>query len=232
MKNIITFMLAGVLATSAVSCTWVRVNPGLGGYETNDGEKTIGTVVEKISQADSFTFNIPADITYVQTDGEPYLTINAPEKVLAKIEILQNGSSVVLQCKAGERIRNGNIDVRVGTSDLRRLAVNSAADFDIKGGLRTESFYLEGNGAIDVSADAIEAELVTLNINGAGDVELKGLDCGTILVQVHGAGDVELQGRCGRAELEIDGAGDIDARKLTAEELTTNVHGIGSVKRQ
>ena len=230
-KTILAVSAALAILSSATSCTWVRVNPKLFGEDSQNSVR--GVAVEQISQADSFVVNIPVDIEYTQTEAEPFLTIEASEKVRQKIEVLQDGRTVTIRVKPGERLGGGigDINVKIGTSTLSSLTFNGAADFSIEGGLATSRLMIQSNGACEIDIDHLKAEEITVLANGASEVSLEGLDCGSVNVYVNGAGDVTLEGRCTKADLNIAGAGDIDASRLVSESLTTDVHGLGTVKR-
>ena len=227
----INIFLAAASVLMLGSCTLIRINKNFG--SDSAGEITSGQVVEAIKDASIFTINVPAEITYVQTPGEPYLLISASPSIREQIEILQDGNSVTVRPK-GKRIKGNvdNLEIRIGTSSLSELNINGSADFSVKGGLIVPEFVLNTNGASDVDIDSLTAEKVSVTVNGAADVDLDAIECGTVSVTVNGAGDINIAGHASKAVLEVNGAGDIDVRKLVADDLVTEIHGIGGIKRQ
>ena len=177
-------------------------------------------------------FSVPADISY--SAGECALNITTAQNVLDKLDVRVDGDVLVVELKPGvARLKNvKTFDVVLSSPELRSVGIDGAASFKAGTGvLSSEDFYIEVNGAGDISLASLRAADVGIEINGAGNVTVAGVDCTDIDIEINGASSCTVSGKAESAAAEINGAGDIDLSGLDTRELDSSVNGIGSIKR-
>ena len=238
MKKIITIAIMAAAAASASSCIFVRVNPN----DFNDlksevvfGSNNTDTKTFTVSQFTGIDSSVPADIDYYMTEGEPTITVTAPDNILEKLKFdVEDGVLKVSFADGNQRINVGGkgIKVKASSATLENLSIRGAGDFDAAY-LECSGFNVEVSGAGDITLGTVRcAGDLSIAVRGAGDIDVDGLECRTVKVDVAGAGDVVLSGKAESANLSIRGAGDIDARRLDCSDITSNVSGMGSIRRK
>lgn len=238
MKKIITIaiMAAAIAATS--SCVFVRVNPNdfsnlKSGVVVGSGNA--GTKTFTVPQFTGIDSSIPADIDFFMTEGEPTVTVTAPDNLLEKMNFqVEDGVLMVRFDDGDQRVNVGRTGIKVVASSatLEKLAIRGAGDFDATY-LESSGFDVEVTGAGDITLGTVKCTGdVSVAVRGAGDIDVDALECRAVRVDVAGAGDVVLAGKAESASLSIRGAGDIDARSLDCPDITTNVSGMGSIRRK
>ncbi len=252
MKRIILLTL---VAFAASSCGFVRINGEKlsdvirEGVENGDINVVFNgdTVVSrtKIVASDNFITkdypvdvfrsirtDIPCDVTY--TDGEPFLSISAPDNVLEYVSVEdRNGELVLSLPKASLKFKKmKEIRVTVSSPMLSGLTINGAGDFDAPSGIVTDSFNAVVSGAADMDIEGLKCDgLAKIVVNGAGDIDLGKVECGSLKVEINGAGDCNVAGHAGDAVFTVNGAGDVDICNFSADNLQTRINGVGKVKR-
>lgn len=140
------------------------------------------------------------------TEGDPSLTIHAPEGVLDVLTSRVDDGVLVL----GRR----GPDIAWGSADIRyELTVRSLASIEV-------------NGAGDVDS-TVSGDRLTIDVGGAGDVTVEGVDADTVEVRISGAGDVEFVGAAQSLQVEIDGVGEVDADELKVGGAVVEISGAG-----
>ena len=234
MKKSLAFILLACTFAAAPSCTFIRINKNL--FEGSSSERVVGSkdLVTRTYNVPHFTGindNISADVVYHMTDGEPSVTVEAPDNFIDKLNF-QVEDGVLMVRFDDDKKYMGKITVNASSATLERLAIYGAGDFDCSD-LDCAGMDVEINGAGDVTFGNIRSEGdVSVSVRGAGDIDLNGLSCKKVSVEIMGAGDVRLVGTAESASLSIKGAGDIDASKLDCENVSTSVAGVGSIRRK
>ena len=82
---------------------------------------------------------------------------------------------------------------------------------------------------MDCGGDACPAE-VTLTLSGAVDVSAERINAESVTVTAAGAADIDLSGVCRALSLSIAGAGEIDAEDLSSADCVVSVTGAGSAE--
>ncbi|WP_395639401.1 head GIN domain-containing protein [Pseudolysinimonas sp.] len=140
------------------------------------------------------------------TEGEPSLTIHAPENLLDALTSDVSGGVLELGRRGGGPM--------FGSGAIRyELSVASL-----------DSIEIDGSG--DVTS-TVSAERMTIEISGSGDVAITGLDADQIAATIDGSGDVELAGDADALTLEIDGSGEVDADDLEVVDASVVIGGSG-----
>ena len=140
------------------------------------------------------------------SEGEPSLTIHAPEGILDVLTSDVSDGVLELGRRPGA--------VAFGRAEVRyELTVESL-----------ESIELSGSGDVTSS---ISADGFTIDISGSGDVTVTGLDADSVDVTIDGSGDVDLAGTAGELTVEIDGSGEVDADDLEVIDATVAIGGSG-----
>lgn len=215
------------------SCRVFRFSSDLAEREvvTAEGE-SVTRAFDSLPEFRAVEFSVPADISY--SAGECALNITTAQNVLDKLDVRVDGDVLVVELKPGvARLKNVKaFDVVLSSPELRSVGIDGAASFKAGTGvLSSEDFYIEVNGAGDISLASLRAADVGIEINGAGNVTVAGVDCTDIDIEINGASSCTVSGKAESAAAEINGAGDIDLSGLDTRELDSSVNGIGSIKR-
>lgn len=215
------------------SCRVFRFSSDLAEREvvTAEGE-SVTRAFDSLPEFRAVEFSVPADISY--SAGECALNITTAQNVLDKLDVRVDGDVLVVGLKPGvARLKNvKTFDVVLSSPELRSVGIDGAASFKAGTGvLSSEDFYIEVNGAGDISLASLRAADVGIEINGAGNVTVAGVDCTDIDIEINGASSCTVSGKAESAAAEINGAGDIDLSGLDTRELDSSVNGIGSIKR-
>lgn len=234
MKRYFMPLAAAVLCVLGLgSCRVFRFSSDLAEREvvTAEGE-SVTRAFDPLPEFRAVEFSVPADISY--SAGECALNITTAQNVLDKLDVRVDGDVLVVELKPGvARLKNiKTFDVVLSSPELRSVGIDGAASFKAGTGvLSSEDFYIEVNGAGDISLASLRAADVGIEINGAGNVTVAGVDCTDIDIEINGASSCTVSGKAESAAAEINGAGDIDLSGLDTRELDSSVNGIGSIKR-
>ena len=234
MKRYFMPLAAAVLCVLGLgSCRVFRFSSDLAEREvvTAEGE-SVTRAFDSLPEFRAVEFSVPADISY--SAGECALSVTTAQNVLDKLDVRVDGDVLVVELKPGvARLKNvKTFDVVLSSPELRSVGIDGAASFKAGTGvLSSEDFYIEVNGAGDISLASLRASDVGIEINGAGNVTVAGVDCTDIDIEINGASSCTVAGKAVSASAEINGAGDIDLSGLDTQELDSSVNGIGSIKR-
>lgn len=234
MKRYFMPLAAAVLCVLGLgSCRVFRFSSDLAEREvvTAEGE-SVTRAFDSLPEFRAVEFSVPADISY--SAGECALSVTTAQNVLDKLDVRVDGDVLVVGLKPGvARLKNvKTFDVVLSSPELRSVGIDGAASFKAGTGvLSSEDFYIEVNGAGDISLASLRAADVGIEINGAGNVTVAGVDCTDIDIEINGASSCTVSGKAESAAAEINGAGDIDLSGLDTRELDSSVNGIGSIKR-
>ena len=234
MKRYFMPLAAAVLCVLGLgSCRVFRFSSDLAEREvvTAEGE-SVTRAFDSLPEFRAVEFSVPADISY--SAGECALSVTTAQNVLDKLDVRVDGDVLVVELKPGvARLKNiKTFDVVLSSPELRSVGIDGAASFKAGTGvLSSEDFYIEVNGAGDLSLASLRAADVGIEINGAGNVTVAGVDCTDIDIEINGASSCTVSGKAESAAAEINGAGDIDLSGLDTRELDSSVNGIGSIKR-
>jgi len=165
----------------------------------------MSSATPEIGEVTSVVLDTDGDLEI--TEGEPSLTIHAPEGILELLTATVRDGVLELGRRPGAVI-GWNADVRY------ELTVRSL-----------ESIELNGSG--DVTSTA-SADGLMIEISGSGDVSVDGLTADTVEVTIDGSGNVELSGATESLSIEIDGSGEVDTENLDAVTATLAIGGSGS----
>ncbi|WP_342001504.1 DUF2807 domain-containing protein [Microbacterium sp. LWH7-1.2] len=144
----------------------------------------------------------------VVSEGEPALTVHAPEGAIDRLTSAVDGDTLVLDSAPGFTMGMG--DVRYDLT-LRRLEL------------------IELNGSGDVEATVSADGTVQLDIDGSGDVDWSGLAADRVEVRISGSGDVTLTGSAAELSIDLEGSGNVDAEQLEAQDAVVTLSGSGEV---
>ena len=224
MKRYFMPLAAAVLCVLGLgSCRVFRFSSDLVEREVVAAEgESVTRAFDSLPEFRAVEFSVPADISY------------SAQNVLDKLDVRVDGDVLVVELKPGvARLKNvKTFDVVLSSPELRSVGIDGAASFKAGTGvLSSEDFYIEVNGAGDISLASLRAADVGIEINGAGNVTVAGVDCTDIDIEINGASSCTVSGKAESAAAEINGAGDIDLSGLDTRELDSSVNGIGSIKR-
>ena len=143
------------------------------------------------------------------SEGEPSLTIHAPERVLEVLTVDEKDGVLVLGRRPGLMpFASGGIRYELTVPSLTSIEIDGSGDV----------------------TSTVAGDTMTIDIDGSGDVSVTGLDADTVAVTVSGSGDVGLSGDAGTLTVRIDGSGDVDADDLDAVDATIAIAGSGDAE--
>ena len=233
-RSIAILLLAGVFAASN-SCTFIRINKDVfegSGSERVIGSKDLVTRTYSVPQFTGISDLISADVVYHMTDGEPSVTVEAPDNFIDKLNFQVKDGVLMIRFDDKKNYSRGKITVNASSATLESLTISGAGDFDCAD-LACTGMDVNVNGTGDVTFGSIRCEGdVRVSVRGAGDIGLNGLSCSKVSVDIMGVGDARLVGTAESASLSIKGAGDIDATRLDCPDISSSVAGVGSIKRK
>ncbi|MBQ6045546.1 MAG: DUF2807 domain-containing protein [Bacteroidales bacterium] len=236
MKRIYTIALSAAMLAAATSCTFVRVNPNAfskGDFEYIEGSSNLQSKSYTVPQFTGIDTFISADIEYSMTEGDPSVTIEAPDNLIDKLNLKVEDGVLKVRFDDDRHYSFKTIRVKASSSTLEALSIRGAGDFDARSGIDCKRFNVDVQGAGDVDMAGLRCEGdLNIDVRGAGDITVSGLSCQKVKVDVQGAGDVDLSGKAESADLSIQGAGDIDITRLEVVNVSSSVAGMGSIKRK
>lgn len=179
------------------------------------------------SGAESLEINIPAEVTFIQSD-DAGVTITGPKNWIERIVIEGDAITTPSGVRAKWNQNGGNNAVRIEVRgpNVKAFEINGAGKLAISS-YRQDDLKVEVHGAAEVTAQG-EATRLEVSVNGAGKGDFGKLTVQEADIEVNGAGAVTA-GPTHRAELEINGVGAIHLLNRPPE-LKQTMHGIGSVQ--
>ena len=192
-------MITRVLALSTAA---LLATVALAGCVRVDGP--MSTETREIGAVTSVVLDTSGDVEI--TEGEPSLTIHAPENILDRLTSEVDDGVLELGRSGGP--------MPFVTGEIRyELTVESL-----------DSLELNGSGDITSS---LAGDTFTIDISGSGDVTIDGLAADSVDVVIDGSGDVDLAGTATALTIEIDGSGEVDADDLEVVDATVAIGGSG-----
>ena len=224
------FLYIAATALVCASCFHVNTNYK-GGKNAINGE---GDVISKsfdFKDFDRIVINGHADVDFTQSSTWE-VTVRTQENVLEWLDYKVEGTTLVIETKDHRDVRSKTYDIVIQAPELKKLTVNGASDFNVKGLRMDGDLDVEVNGAGDLDFDQITCNSLSVEVNGAADANLTSIDIlKKLKVQVNGAGDVKITGNAVDVSLEVNGAGDIDASGLkVAGEVKKHAAGLAKIR--
>ena len=193
-----------------------------------------GEVISKtfdFADFDKIEINGHADVDFTQSSVYE-VTVRTQESVLEWLDYKVDGTTLVIQTKNRRDVRATQYDLVIQAPELKKLEINGASDFNVKGLRMDGDLDVQVNGAGDLDFDQVACDNFYLQVNGAADANLKNIDVRKLLkVEVNGASDVDISGNAQNVSLEVNGAGDIDATGLkVAGEVKQHKAGLATIR--
>ncbi|MBR5255657.1 MAG: DUF2807 domain-containing protein [Bacteroidales bacterium] len=193
-----------------------------------------GEVISKtfdFADFDKIEINGHADVDFTQSSVYE-VTVRTQESVLEWLDYKVDGTTLVIQTKNRRDVRATQYDLVIQAPELKKLEINGASDFNVKGLRMDGDLDVQVNGAGDLDFDQVACDNFYLQVNGAADANLKNIDVRKLLkVEVNGASDVDITGNVQDVSLEVNGAGDIDASGLkVAGEVKKHKAGLATIR--
>ena len=203
-----------------------------------------------------------AGFTEVRLDGigsveilqgnEEGVIVDAPEKLLERIETSVQGRTLVLGYMGGwgvRGVRSDDIRFTVSVREIESLVIGGSgsmrADRVLAKGLSTS---IEGSGRIRLGAvqatgmeigiggsgrihiGSLQAPKCVAEISGSGKIDVEQLAGETLAVSLSGSGRVTLAGAAQHAGIRLDGSGQIFADGLRTLRTAISITGSGRTK--
>ena len=223
------FLYIAATALVCASCFHVNTNYK-GGKNAINGN---GDVISKsfdLKDFDQIVINGHADVDFTQSSTYE-VTVRTQENIFEWLDYKVEGTTLVIEAKDHRDVRATTYDIVIQAPELKKLTVNGATDFNVKGLRMDGDLDVQVNGAGDLDFEGITCNSLSIEVNGAADANLTSIDIARKLkVQVNGAGDVDITGSAVDVSLEVNGAGDIDATGLKVSgEVKKHAAGLARI---
>jgi hypothetical protein len=86
---------------------------------------------------------------------------------------------------------------------------------------------LDIEGVLNVNAEDIKGESLTVMSNGVGNINIKNIDVKSLSVELQGASDITVSGNAESQKVVIKGVGEYDAEKLNTLNTDVSLEGSG-----
>lgn len=148
----------------------------------------------------------------VSAGGSAYgVSLSGPAEALARAEVRQEGTRLILDLKDGQKRDRGWHD---RTALTAKITLPSLKAF-------------EASGVVDADVAGVAADALTLQLSGVGDLDVKGT-CGALTANLSGVGHLDAENlECKSAAVSVSGVG--DASVYATEKVDASVGGVGSV---
>ena len=223
------FLYIAATALVCASCFHVNTNYK-GGKNAINGDGDIISKSFDLKDFDQIVINGHADVDFTQSSTYE-VTVRTQENIFEWLDYKVEGTTLVIEAKDHRDVRATTYDIVIQAPELKKLTVNGATDFNVKGLRMDGDLDVQVNGAGDLDFDGITCNSLSIEVNGAADANLTSVDIARKLkVQVNGAGDVDITGSAVDVSLEVNGAGDIDATGLKVSgEVKKHAAGLARI---
>jgi hypothetical protein len=173
------------------------------------GSRRVVTEERKVSGFDAVVFEGLGELTITQGDREA-LTVEAESNVMSRITTEVQGNTLYI----GLRPSLLGISV-VPTKPIRH-------DLQVR-----DIRALEVTGLGSVSAGAIRADRLRVDMNGGGKIVIRALNADLLELTLSGLGGCEVAGEVRRQGILITGGGEYDGTDLASEIAEVTLTGLG-----
>ena len=224
------FLYIAATALVCASCFHVNTNYK-GGKNAINGD---GDVISKsfdLKDFDQIVINGHADVDFTQSSTYE-VTVRTQENIFEWLDYKVEGTTLVIEAKDHRDVRATTYDIVIQAPELKKLTVNGATDFNVKGLRMDGDLDVQVNGAGDLDFEGITCNSLSIEVNGAADANLTSIDIARKLkVQVNGAGDVDITGDAMNVSFEVNGAGDVNAKGLKVKgEVSKHTSGLAKIQ--
>lgn len=198
------YFILPLIALVLMSCQFVTVDIE---RHTLRGSGDVKTETRAVKNFERVVLEDRGELTLIQGDEEG-LTIEADDNLLPLIRTETHGRELVLEIDDGYNvIGDATIRYTLKVKELNHVSVV---------------------GAGIVTADALEANNLTLRVAGSGNMTISDLTAETLNVEASGSGNYTLEGAVRQQSVTINGAGNYLAGDLESQEARLTISGAGN----
>ncbi|MDR1918904.1 MAG: DUF2807 domain-containing protein [Tannerellaceae bacterium] len=178
--------------------------------------------------------NSAIDITYVQSDEAPALTVITDRNILEKYNIrVREGKLKILPKDEYEHsyFKPTKFIVTTNSTSLRKIDVAGSINFTVDKPLRTDELDIDlaGSGKVNLN-DSVFVDKLDIDIAGSATLNAFALQGHSFDGDIAGSGKLNLGGQVSKATFEIAGSGDIRAFDLQVEDMKCDIAGSGNIE--
>lgn len=173
------------------------------------GSRRVVTEERKVSGFDTVVFEGLGELTVTQGDREA-LTVEAESNVMSRITTEVQGNTLYI----GLRPSLFGVSI-VPTKPIRH-------DLQVR-----DIRMLEVTGLGSVSAGAIRADRLRVDMNGGGKIVIRALNADILDLRLGGLGGCEVAGQVRRQDILFTGGGEYDGSDLASEIAEVTLTGLG-----
>jgi hypothetical protein len=240
MKRLLPIAAIALLASG---CNWSRSDH----EETRDAGPA-ATRNYQVGAFDRISVSGPYEVS-VETGGQPGVTANGGEAILADTEVVVENGELKIRPKKKNGIHwnwghGGKVTIKVSGAALKAAEIAGSGNIlidrvagnfsgDVAGSGNLDLAKVEG-GKIDLSIAGSggvravgKAEALDISIAGSGDVDTTALDVVAADISIAGSGNVRARAT-GTADVAIMGSGDVEI--VGGAKCDVSKHGSGDVR--
>jgi hypothetical protein len=175
-----------------------------------------------ISEVTAVVLDTSGDVEI--TEGEPSLTIHAPENVIDRLTSEVTGGVLELGRRGGPLPFVGEVRYELTVPSLTSIEINGSGDVtsDVVDDRLTITISGSGDVTVSGTADSLDIE-----IDGSGEVDADDLEVADASVEISGSGDADLH-VTGALRVDISGSGSVTHRG--GAEVDADISGSGDVE--
>lgn len=201
MKNIIRAISLSVLVAGLLCFASCKEN-------VVHGKGNITSQQRQTAVFDKIVIDMAVDATIIVGDAHA-VQVKAHDNLQEHIKVDVTGNTLRIH-KSGIMFSDDDIHVTIHLPVFAKLEINGAADADIQGDVKGESFELHVRGASDVDMQQVHVDKLNVKLSGASELRI---DSGVV----------------SSATYNVTGAGEIDASKLQTKKAIAKVSGAGEM---
>lgn len=217
------FLFAPVFVSC--SCCGVRAM----GTNSDSGSKEAVVLELPVDDFNRVLIDVPAYISY--ETGDSKCVIEGSGESIKHILYKYDDGKLRIYSDNNSYKNFKRISITANSKSLGFVRINGAAEFECCDGFSTDSFSFEGNGAVSISINKLEADKVDIKVNGSGDIDFNDIAAGSVNVRLNGAGKADLSGKVEAVDAKINGAGSIDVSRLEYSNIIAETNGVGRIRR-
>jgi hypothetical protein len=189
------------------------------------GKRTLATETRTLTPGIvAIDLNGPIDLVLKQ-GATPALTVRAEQRMLPKIETIQNGDTLHIDTKGLLLHTNRSMRVEVTIPALQKLLVSGSGDSKVSG-FSGEQLQLALHGSGDVVLNG-QYRHINVSVTGSGDLKLDAGTSDNMNLNLTGSGEISTSGQSKVLIAKLTGSGDLNARQLQADTVNLTLHGSG-----
>lgn len=194
-----------------------------GGWTSGGADQPQATRTAPWTGGDRLEIDVPADVTFTQSDGPASVTIRGPKDAVDQLVV--DGGRIRLN---GDADGAGQLSIAITAPKVTHFSLLGSGDLDIRN-YHQDALALDLTGSGDVTAQGA-AKSVQATIAGSSDADFSQLTVDGADVRISGSGSAKV-GPQRWAKLDISGSGDITLLSHPPR-IESHISGSGDIEQK